>query len=522
MLTELLLFLSVSLALTLALTLALNSIQSRNARLKFKKSLKGVPFLDKDVGWFSNNLLALGTGQNSQLIHKRHMELGDTLGAMIGIQPTISTIDLDLIKHVCLDKASKNINRIRIDLPMKEYENDCLLFAQDDQWRRIRKSFAPALKPAQIKTPNVVGEVESSIEQLLGGIDRELERGNSVFNMDDLMHRFSLNIVMGCFYKQYNQINFDLSQADHWVEMIDRGIEEFGHSKAIIFALIIPAFRHVIDFVVYHLHPHGKWRSNVLAFVKRQARLGFEARKQLAELKRQNPNQDENNFTLKDGSEFHRNIADHIVDQFHAGKLSTNEFFNSSAFLFAAGDKTAADALVFTLYNLAINKEMQEKLRQSIKQDGDQSEYLLWVLYESLRLSPPAPGGPSRILSEEVKLEKFGVTLAKGTNFYTPLYTIHRLKRYWGEDAEEFKPERWANEEQFHPCQFMPFGAGLRTCLGQNFAKQEIKLLLCALLKRYEFHCPKPKDDLDDFCSPLTVFLLHKSPFNLEITRLKE
>lgn len=76
---------------------------------------------------------------------------------------------------------------------------------------------------------------------------------------------------------------------------------------------------------------------------------------------------------------------------------------------------------------------------------------------------------------------------------------MNRLKEYWGEDAHEFKPERWENLTMKHPYQFLPFKKvsvlvcsvmlmlhqGPRTCLGMDMAYLEAKVLITLIMQKY-------------------------------------
>ena len=67
---------------------------------------------------------------------------------------------------------------------------------------------------------------------------------------------------------------------------------------------------------------------------------------------------------------------------------------------------------------------------------------------------------------------------------------IHRDKEIWGEDADEFKPERFEGgvfEACKYPRAYMPFGYGPRICLGQHFAIVEAKIALVHLLSKFSF-----------------------------------
>jgi len=67
---------------------------------------------------------------------------------------------------------------------------------------------------------------------------------------------------------------------------------------------------------------------------------------------------------------------------------------------------------------------------------------------------------------------------------------MHRDKDLWGPDAEEFDPDRFLDDRKAHlvtnPFMFLPFNAGPRICLGQQFAYNEVSFLLIRLLQRFD------------------------------------
>jgi cytochrome P450 len=82
------------------------------------------------------------------------------------------------------------------------------------------------------------------------------------------------------------------------------------------------------------------------------------------------------------------------------------------------------------------------------------------------------------------------VLLPAGTQVSLPIILIHQDNDIWGDDAKEFKPERFAEgiakATKGQVCYF-PFGWGPRICLGQNFALLEAKIVISLLLKNFSF-----------------------------------
>lgn len=71
----------------------------------------------------------------------------------------------------------------------------------------------------------------------------------------------------------------------------------------------------------------------------------------------------------------------------------------------------------------------------------------------------PRGGGPNQTLP---------LLIPRGTNAYINIYAMHRREDMWGDDAEEFKPERWENNPRRGGWAYVPFGGGPRVCIGRG------------------------------------------------------
>lgn len=165
-----------------------------------------------------------------------------------------------------------------------------------------------------------------------------------------------------------------------------------------------------------------------------------------------------------------------------------------------AGHETTSGLLSFTFYYLLKSPAAYEKAQQEVDhiigkgpitvEQLSELPYLNAVLRESIRLSPTAPSIGLTAKEDTLLDGKYRVT--KGTPIVALLPMIHRDPAAYGEDAEEFRPERMLDEEferrnESFPNCWKPFGNGMRACIGRPFAWQEALLVLAMLLQNFNF-----------------------------------
>jgi cytochrome P450 family 110 len=158
--------------------------------------------------------------------------------------------------------------------------------------------------------------------------------------------------------------------------------------------------------------------------------------------------------------------------------------------LLFAGYETTATAMAWGLYLIHQNPQVREKLLQELDTLGDSPDsmsifklpYLTAVCNETLRIHPVAMLTFPRVVQEPVQL--LGYSLEPETVLLGCMFLIHQREDLYPE-PKQFRPERFL-ERQFSPYEFMPFGGGVRRCLGEALAAFEMKLVLATILSRYQ------------------------------------
>ncbi|XP_062090548.1 cytochrome P450 704C1-like isoform X2 [Humulus lupulus] len=119
----------------------------------------------------------------------------------------------------------------------------------------------------------------------------------------------------------------------------------------------------------------------------------------------------------------------------------------------------------------------------------EKMQYLHAAITETLRIYPAVPVDGKICLSDD-KLPD-GYSVRKGDLVVYQPYAMGRMKCLWGDDAEQFRPERWLNEKGVFqpqsPFKFTAFQAGPRICLGKEFAYRQLKIFAAVLLSYFEF-----------------------------------
>lgn len=160
-----------------------------------------------------------------------------------------------------------------------------------------------------------------------------------------------------------------------------------------------------------------------------------------------------------------------------------------------AGHETTANALTWSLYLTSLAPDVREALEAEIDAAGEDlaaaalsGERLALtraVIEEAMRLYPPVPSLSRTALADDMA---GACVIPKGALVVISPYLLHRHETLW-QAPEQFRPERFlpGAREAVSRYAYLPFGAGPRVCIGQQFAMVEAVIVLAALLRRLRF-----------------------------------
>ena len=194
----------------------------------------------------------------------------------------------------------------------------------------------------------------------------------------------------------------------------------------------------------------------------------------------------------------------------HTGQpLSDDDICHELVLFILAGHDTTSSTLTYSLWALGHHPAIQDRVFDEVSALGDRPltpddvprlGYTVRVLHEALRLCPPAAGTP-RMLNKDLAVD--GYRVEAGTMAVVSFYAMHRDPYLWDRpltfDPDRFLPERSRGRSRW---QYLPFGGGPRSCIGDHFAMLEATLALATIIRAARIESLK-----DDFplATPFTV-----------------
>jgi cytochrome P450 len=325
-----------------------------------------------------------------------------------------------------------------------------LLIAPHEFWRQNRTIVNPAFRVKKLET--YFEEIKNSTETLINNY-----RDNHQHDVHQSMMELTLSIISKVlFHMDLKGYSHRVSEAIHdYMEGMENQIFHLSSFQKYIPSKSNRKFNKAV-----------KYLDSIVYELIKKRRVDYEKNDDLIStlIKAQ----------MRDG-------AKGITDRYLRDELMT---------FMVGGHETTANAITWTLYHLAKNKDVLSDLYNEIDKHSDSEltyeslnnyTYLDLVINESLRISPPV-----WITSREVKNddEYQNIKFKKGIIVIVSAYFLHHNKKYW-DKPEEFNPKRFL--AHYNKKAFVPFGIGPRSCIGEALARIELKTILILFLRKFNF-----------------------------------
>ncbi|KAI1784699.1 cytochrome P450 [Ganoderma leucocontextum] len=216
------------------------------------------------------------------------------------------------------------------------------------------------------------------------------------------------------------------------------------------------------------------------------------------------------------------NMATDIPDD---QRLTDEEVVAQVPTFLVAGHETTSTSTTWCLYALCKHPEMQQKLREELlavptdtptMEDLNALPYLDLIVRETLRLHAPVTVTSRVAMHDDVLpistplTDKHGnvlneIPIREGQRIVMPILALHTAKSVWGEDAREFKPERWLSPPESISAvpgvwgHLLTFLGGPHACIGYRFSLVEMKAIIFTLIRTFEFELAVPAEEVVPF-----------------------
>lgn len=413
-----------------------------------------------------------------------HEEIFEELGDIFLVKtpngaPVLFTKNAKIIRHI-LQKNHSNYKKSTLQtVDLANYIGNGLLTSEGDHWLVHRRMIQPAFHKKKII--GLLHIIKQAISEELLQIKK-----NTTTDIYPLMGDLAFQVVAKSLFSR-SDIREPMAKLQDITEVNQQ--------------MVIREMR----------QPYLQWWFSISGMKKRHLSYAAQGREILNTIieERIASNQEENdlldmllNAKYEDGTSMpRRQLIDEVL------------------ILFTAGHETTANALSFTLYLLAKNPQVQEKLYNEIKKVtinddniGDvfgELTYAKACIEEAMRLYPPVYI-IDRVAKENDEIE--GHSFKKNSLVLLSIYELQRNEEFW-EDPDSYIPERFLEmDKKDYSEYYYPFGAGPRMCVGNNFAMYEMILVLVEIFKKYEISTTIENIDINPLISlkPIKVPIYFK------------
>ncbi|MFO6496420.1 MULTISPECIES: bifunctional cytochrome P450/NADPH--P450 reductase [Bacillus] len=408
------------------------------------------------------NLPLLDKNKVSQSLWKIADELGPIFQFRFGDAVGVFVSNHELTREVC-DESRFDKNMGKGLLKVREFSGDGLFtsWTNEPNWRKAHNILLPSFSQKAMKGYHPM--MQDIAVQLIQKWSR-LNRNESIDVPDD-MTRLTLDTIGLCgFNFRFNSFYRDGQHP--FIESMVRGLHE--------------AMRQTKRF---------EWQDKLMVNTRRKFNRDIESMFALVDriiAERKEAGGESGDDLLS--------LMLHAKDPETGEKLDDENIRYQIITFLIAGHETTSGLLSFALYLLLKSPDKLKKAYEEADrvltdpvpsyQQVQKLKYIRMILNESIRLWPTAPSFSLYAKEETVIGGKY--LIPKGQVVSVLLPKLHRDQSVWGEDAENFRPERFEQMKSIPQHAYKPFGNGQRACIGMQFALHEATLVLGMILQHFE------------------------------------
>jgi len=398
----------------------------------------------------------------------------------LGMPRTISTINPESIEHILKHNFENYVKGPQFNMATEQVFGHGIFNANGDQWKFQRKTASHIFNIKNFRDHFTEVFVRNLKLAAKLWFDKAAEE-NGIIDFHNIMFKFTLDsfVVLG------------FGRSLHAIESVENVpfSDSFDACQLLCFKRFINPFWKLTEPITTMLHPFTKTFNQHLDTINEFAADVISSRKkEIAEGK----------VDQKD-----------LLSRFMTASTPDFESLNDKDLrdvvlnFIIAGRDTTAQALSWAFFMLLTHSRIENKLLQEIEKSMPEDvwedpprlyeaikdmTYAHAVFYEVLRLYPSVPNNQKFALNDDVWPD--GTVIRKGDYVMWCSHSQGRAESVWGQDAKEFRPERWINPtgelRRESQGQWPAFHAGPRVCLGQNLATLQALVVMTYLVKHYK------------------------------------
>ncbi|XP_050540333.1 uncharacterized protein LOC126904972 [Daktulosphaira vitifoliae] len=422
----------------------------------------------------------IGRKHTMDIIDNIYQKMGDEpfVGMYNMRTPELLIKDTELIGQVLIKNFNNFTDRgIYYDAHVNPLHNN-IFHIGGEKWRTMRQKLSPTFTTNKLK--NMIDQIKECSDSLLSTIGQLVTKESGLIEIRDLMGKYSIDVIGSCaFGLKLDAINDPKSEFRKYGKAVFTPSYWSLLRNAVIFTQ--PSLASILQMNNYPFKNILFFRNAFEQTIRAREQSGIDRKDLVQQL-------------MKARNDLVINPALRYKD-----KYSELDIVANAHILFVAGFETVSTSMSFCLYELALRKDIQDKVRNEIlkvKSENNNGElnsdclgklhYLHMVIKETLRKYPPL-AVLNRQVTQAYTLPGTSITLTPGTKIIIPVRSIHYNPKYYP-NPTEFDPERFSDEniDKVHPNIYMPFGSGPRLCIAKRFAEMEMKLALSEVLINYE------------------------------------
>ncbi|XP_055294932.1 cytochrome P450 6A1-like [Sitodiplosis mosellana] len=407
-------------------------------------------------------------------------------------RPIALLLDLDLIKTILVKEFAKFSDRSFYYNDKDDPLSGHLVALDGVKWKNVRQKLTSTFSSSKMKYmfPTI-----TAVGDRLTNYLNETIKESSELEMKNILARFTMDVIGTCAFGIECDTLKDID--NDFYRMGRMAIQKPRHNQRIAF--LLNDFKRLARFLRIKTI-----RDDVTAFFMGVTISTIDYR-------------EKNNIQRNDFMDLLIKLKNEDSQGDFTKGLTVNQIAAQSFLFFVAGYETSSTTMLFALYELALNQEVQSKLRREIqnalKKHGNFSyemmmdiPYLDQTIQETLRKYPPFTT-LRRMAQNDFKVPGTNIVIEKGVSVVVPVYAIQRDPELFPE-PEKFSPERFTPEQvkNRHPMAWLAFGEGPRNCIALRFGMMQTRIGLITLLTKFEFSpCEKTLIPMVFSSSPIVL-----------------